>query len=61
MWMNNSAHFVSLKSENFSHVMNYRVENEILWKYHRFMYLSCVLEFKVFEILRAAHDNNDHW
>jgi hypothetical protein len=40
--------------------MNYRMKNEILWKYHRLAYLSCIFESKVLEVLRAAHDNSDH-
>ncbi len=60
IWTDDSSHSVSLKSENFVSVMNYRMKNEILWKYHRLAYLSCIFESKVLEVLRAAHDNSDH-
>jgi hypothetical protein len=61
IWTENSCYSISLKSEEFAHVMKYRVKNEILWKYHRSLYLSCISESKILEMLRAAHDERDHW
>ncbi len=56
-----SRYVISLNSEEFFRAMNYRVKNDILWKYHKFLYLSCIWKSKVLRMLRVTHDDNDYW
>ena len=42
-------------------LINYRLMKNILWKFYRDRYLSCISEMKIFIILKNAHDNADHW
>ena len=41
--------------------MNYRLVENILWKFYRDRYLFYIFETKVFIVLKNAHDDADHW
>ena len=46
----------------FNRAMAYRVNDQgILWTYHRGVYLSCISEGRVLDLLKATHDQNGHW
>ena len=48
--------------EIFNKAMIYRMNDQsILWIYHRDIYLSCIPEKRVLNLLKTAHDQNKHW
>ena len=48
--------------EIFNKAMTYKMNDQsILWIYHRGIYLSCISEEKVLDLLKTAHDQNEHW
>ncbi len=61
IWRNDSNYSINLKFDEFAHFMKYRMKNEIFWKYHRSLYLFCIFESKILEMLWTANDENDHW
>ena len=40
---------------------DFRIVGDILWIYHKEVYLPCIPEGKVLQVLREAHDKGGHW
>jgi hypothetical protein len=61
--LENSVNKDDLKVHLFVKLMKYRIDfhSFVLWKNHRFIYLSCIFESMIVIVLRHTHDEDDHF
>jgi hypothetical protein len=53
----------NVKIHIFAKTLEYRIDSHflVLWKNHRAIYLSCILESMIIVVLRRTHDEDEHY